>query len=566
MSNSILLLDTLIESERHEIASELSKQDYFEIFSSSNILKDKDLTYDDLQSGIVDGGDDGGIDSVYLFIDNEYINEEIQDFSHYKKGVSIELVVIQSKYSEGFKEIAVEKLNRTLNDLLQAEFDKKQLSIEYNKNVIEKFTVIAYTLKNLVVKFPNLTVNCYYSSKGDSSETHDKVKKKSVRLIEDIQDNWVDSKVNFYFFGASELLKEARRTPNVVYKIKTEDGFSPDRNMYVALVKLSDYFKFITNDNDILDKNLFEANIRDYQGNVNVNRAISHTLENNGGENFWWLNNGVTIIGAKMTSSGKEIIIDSPQIVNGLQTSNEIYRYFSTSKKGDFDRSILVRVICPEGEDSRDKIIKATNSQTSIPAVSLRGSDKIHRDIETFFKSNGYYYDRRKNQYKNEGKAIDKIVSLSFLGQALMTIILHKPNVARARPSTLLNNNEEYKKLFNEKNSLKSTYNCALLLKKVNTALRKLDITSSERGDLSFYTCLEIAYNNNKTLPTWDSMQNINISKITQEEIETCFKVIKEKYIELGGTNKVSKGNELIEWQMLRYKENRSATPSSTSL
>jgi len=553
MSNSILLLDTLIEAERLEIASELSKQDYFEIFSSSNILKDKDLTYDDLQSGIVDGGDDGGVDSVYLFIDNEYINEEIPSFLHYKKGVSIELVVIQSKYSEGFKETAVEKLNRTLNDLLQAEFDKSKLSIEYNKNIIEKFTTIAYTLKNLVVKFPNLTVNCYYSTKGDSSETHRKVKTKADRLIDDIQSNWIDSKVNFHFFGANELLKEARRTPNIVYKIKTEDGFSPDKNMYVALVKLSDYYNFITNDGSQLDKNLFEANIRDYQGNVNVNKAISYSLQNESNENFWWLNNGVTIIGSKMTSSGKEIIIDSPQIVNGLQTSNEIFRYFSTSKSEDFNRSILVRVICPEGEDSRDKIIKATNSQTSIPAVSLRGSDKVHRDIETFFKSNGYYYDRRKNQYKNEGKPINKIISLSFLGQALMTIILHKPNVARARPSTLLNNNEEYKKLFNDKNSLKSTYNCALLLKTIDTALRKTEISSSERGDLSFYTCLEVAYNKYQKLPTWVLMERINVSEITQKEIEMSFDIIKEKYLELGGTNKVSKGNELIDWQTSRY-------------
>ena len=43
----------------------------------------------------------GSLEAVY-----RYINEEIPTFSHYKKGVSIELVVIQSKYSEGFKEIA----------------------------------------------------------------------------------------------------------------------------------------------------------------------------------------------------------------------------------------------------------------------------------------------------------------------------------------------------------------------------------------------------------------------------------------------------------------------------
>ena len=48
-------------------------------------------------------------------------------------------------------------------------------------------------------------------------------------------------------------------------------------------------------------------------------------------------------------------------------------------------------------------------------------------------------------------------------------------------------------------------------------------------------------------------MENINISEITQKEIEMSFDIIKKKYIELGGTNKVSKGNELIEWQTSRY-------------
>lgn len=556
MSNSKLLIDTLINSERDEIASGMTIQDYFEVFSSSNVLKDKDLSYDELESGIVDGGDDGGVDSVYLFVDNEYINEEIQDFSHYKKGVLIELVVVQSKYSDGFKEIAVEKLHRTLNDLLQAEFDKQKLILEYNKNVIEKFELIAATLKSLVIKFPKLNFNCFYVAKGDTSEIHEKVKRKADRLKEDVQDNWVDSTVNFEFWGANELLREARRTPNITHRIKTDDGFSPEKNMYIALVKLSEYFEFITNDGGQLDKNLFEANIRDYQGNVAVNKAIRDTLEENGSENFWWLNNGVTILAAKMTSSGKEIIIESPQIVNGLQTSNEIYRYFSNGVINPSDRSVLIRVICPENEESRDKIIRATNSQTSIPAVSLRGSDKVHRNIETYFKSKGYYYDRRKNQYKNEGKPIDKIVSLSFLGQALMTIILHKPNVARARPSTLLNNNDEYLKLFNEQNSLKSIFNCALLLKAIDNELKKKEyISTTERSDLSYYVCLDIAYQIFNILPDWGLMDTLDFSLVTADLINDAFSVIQAKYQELGGTNKVAKGNDLITWQLARYKQ-----------
>ncbi|MBI9036137.1 MAG: AIPR family protein [Bacteroidales bacterium] len=554
MSNSKILLDTLVSSERTEIAPELSVQDYFEIFSASNVLKDKELSYDELCDGVVDGGDDGGVDSIYLFVGNEYINEEIQDYSIFKRGVTVELIVIQSKYSDGFKEIAVEKLHRTLNDLLQVDFDKTKLQVEYNKNVIEKFELISGTLKNLVIKFPKLKFDCYYVSKGDSSEIHEKVKRKSDRLKEDVQDNWVDSTVNFHFFGANELLKEARRTPNVIHKIKTNDGFSPEKNMYIALVNLAEFYQFIKNENNHLDKNLFEANIRDYQGNVTVNKAIRDTLEESGTENFWWLNNGITILATKMTSSGKELVIESPQIVNGLQTSNEIYRHFANSANGNQDKSVLIRVICPESEDSRDKIIRATNSQTSIPAVSLRGSDKVHRNIETYFKSYGYYYDRRKNQYKNEGKPIDKIISLSFLGQSLMAIILHKPNVARARPSTLLNNNDEYLKLFNEENSLKAIYNCALLLKRVDTELKKKHaITTTERSDLSYYVCLDVAYRKFNSLPTWDLMDSILVSEITSDDIDFSFSFVQSKYNELGATNKVAKGIDLITWQMSQY-------------
>ncbi len=372
--------------------------------------------------------------------------------------------------------------------------------------------------------------------------------------MEDIKGNWVDSEVLFSFWGANELLKEARRTPNIVHRIKTTDGFSPEKNMYIALVTLSEFNNFLINENGHLNKNLFEANVRDYQGNVIVNKAIRDTLENKDVENFWWLNNGITIIATKLTSSGKEIILESPQIVNGLQTSNEIFYYFSDTGQIEDNRCVLIRVICPENEESRDKIIRATNSQTSIPAVSLRGSDKVHRDIETYFKSFGYFYDRRKNQYKNEGKPIDKIISLSFLGQALMSIILHKPNVARARPSTLLNNNEEYIKLFNENNSLKAIYNCALLLKKVDVELRKLsNITVSVRSDLSFYVCLDVAYYKFNQLPNWDLMESIDINAISSEEINSSFCKIQEKYEELGATNKVAKGNELINWQIETY-------------
>lgn len=73
---------------------------------------------------------------------------------------------------------------------------------------------------------------------------------------------------------------------------------------------------------------------------------------------------------------GKELIIHHPEIVNGLQTSNEIYRFFRGNPALKDARSILVRVIVPEDEESRDKIIRATNSQTPIPKDMGKG-DKV---------------------------------------------------------------------------------------------------------------------------------------------------------------------------------------------
>ena len=57
---------------------------------------------------------------------------------------------------------------------------------------------------------------------------------------------------------------------------------------------------------------------------------------------------------------------------------------------------MLLRVIVPENEETRDKIIRATNSQTPIPKSSLRATDNVHRNIEDYFKPRGLYYDRRK--------------------------------------------------------------------------------------------------------------------------------------------------------------------------
>lgn len=186
---------------------------------------------------------------------------------------------------------------------------------------------------------------------------------------------------------------------------------------FVTLVKLTSFYKFITDENCQIRRRLFDANVRDYQGRNKVNTSIQETLSTETAEDFWWLNNGITILSNNaIPVSSRELQLDNPVIVNGLQTSNEIYSFYSQNPESLMkeSRNILVRVIVPESEESRNKIIFATNNQTNIPKSTLRVTDPIHLEIELYFKNKGLYYDRRKNFYRNEGKKPSDIVGVSF--------------------------------------------------------------------------------------------------------------------------------------------------------
>lgn len=89
-----------------------------------------------------------------------------------------------------------------------------------------------------------------------------------------------------------------------------------------------------------------------------------------------------------------------------------------------------------------------------------------------YFKGKDLYYDRRKNYYKNNGKKAIQIVSLPFLSQCLISVLLQSPNDARARPSTLLADDERYDSLYKPDQDLDVFYHIALIGKRVENVLK----------------------------------------------------------------------------------------------
>ena len=114
---------------------------------------------------------------------------------------------------------------------------------------------------------------------------------------------------------------------------------------YLALVNLVDYYRFISDEQGRLKDDIFDLNVRDYQGSVEVNEDIEDSLFNGIDINFWVLNNGVTVVADRGSSVAKDLTLENVQIVNGLQTSRSIYNYLTKKGTDDEKRSVLVKII-----------------------------------------------------------------------------------------------------------------------------------------------------------------------------------------------------------------------------
>ena len=199
-------------------------------------------------------------------------------------------------------------------------------------------------------------------------------------------------------------------------------------------------------------------------------------------------------------------------------------------------------------EEIRDNIIFATNNQTNIPKSSLRVTDTIHLQIEMYFKSRGLYYDRRKNYYKNQKKKSTEIVGVSFLAQCLISIILRKPDFARARPSTLLTDDETYAFLYEKNQNLEAYYKAALLGKKIHKNLSLTqEMTPAERSDVLFYLLYAVAAKViNKKEITFADLGNLDFSQVDENIINEIKELVYGKYKELGGNGRVAKSSSFI--------------------
>jgi len=489
-SNDRAVLDALLQERRAGRAPGMPEDEFFEIFVADQVLREFRLSDSEIDAGHVDGGGDGGIDAMYTFV-NGISALDVDDLPDASEP-TIDLVVVQATTTARFAEDRVRRLKDSLGDLLQLAATARDLRISYRSEVVDASRLFCATYLHFAASFPKLRISIVYATKGQAPGDNSQLRRRANSLCALIQDMFQDADVSFEFFGARELFQLANRQPSLESNVELHQVLTVDSSSYVALVSLTEFNRLVSDANG-LRAEIFDANVRDFEGSVEVNQGIRKTLSAEGGEgDFWWFNNGVTILVERATLAGQVLTIRDPQIVNGLQTSKEISDYLAANPQQD-DRTLLTRILVAASEETRDLVIRATNSQTKVSVFALRSTDPLHRDLEVFLRQSGLFYERRKNYYKNRGHDRSKIVTVADMSQAVVAALLLRPDDSRARPSSLVKDNTKYESVFSDTYPVEMYVKAITIQRAVDAFLVGRGMTSAERNNRRFHICTVMA-------------------------------------------------------------------------
>jgi AIPR protein len=218
----------------------------------------------------------------------------------------------------------------------------------------------------------------------------------------------------------------------------------------VAAVDLVKLVVDPSNPNQI-NEDAFNDNVRVYQKQNRINQRILETALSDANFEFWYLNNGITLVCEdciyQPNSRSPRVTLTDFQIVNGGQTTHALFEAY-LKKPEKLDDVLLLLRICQTKRSNpiADKISETTNSQTPVTTRDLHANDRIQRKLEEEFRSLGYFYERKANQFSSESHS--KRLNNELLAQLSLAFYLDQPSEAKNTKTVVFG--DKYDDIFRE--------------------------------------------------------------------------------------------------------------------
>lgn len=389
--------------------------------------------YEKLSNSVTDGFTDNGIDGIYSDPENN---------SFY---------IIQSKWIKsangGPDKGDILKLLQGIKDILSFNFDSFNDKIKAKKEIIKDAFLNSAVKIKVIVAF-----------------TGTKISDESQKIIQDYFNELNDANEVIYYepFNIRDchraLTLGIEGSPiNVdfdIYQWGKQDD--PVKSIYgqVNCMFLAEVF-------DQNKSRLFSQNIRGFMGESEINIQIVNSITKDP-ENFFYLNNGITILAKKIVKSafgGSDRITghfscEDITIVNGAQTVGSIYEAYKRNKDQVAKANVFVRIIslenCPDDFDKR--VTVATNTQNKIEKKDFVSLDINQQRLKTecLLEGLNYHFKRDDNPINPNDKNYyleEATISLSCFNHDIDLATLAKREISTLWTDT---KNPPYKYIFND--------------------------------------------------------------------------------------------------------------------
>jgi hypothetical protein len=157
------------------------------------------------------------------------------------------------------------------------------------------------------------------------------------------------------------------------------------------------------------------------------------------------------------------------------------------------------------------------------------------------------------------GKPVKKIIGIPFMAQAVIACALQEPANARARPSTLIKDDEAYRRIFNSSYPLDLYYKCAVIARAAEDILKSSsapDIYREHANNLRFYVASLVTLRlTGVPRPSVSNVANVDLYKMSDELTESAANDVYKEYKGMGSTDQVAKGTELEKQILSKHKK-----------
>ena len=458
---------------------------------------------------ITEGGNDAGVDAICIGDVNDY------DFS---------VTIFQGKYVFDLNKdsnFPANSIQKVIGSIV-AIFDPSK-PIEMNDDLMPKVEDIRSLIADGFI--PN--IKCVFTNNGSNWNNDG--------------DNHIgnsgfpESQVKFEYFnhkgivdsmqskkGIHEMLQLAGKSLQEVFNFK---------RVLIGKINVLEIAKLFDTHGD----SLLNRNIRNYLGlNSNrINLEIQNTLIGDKRDNFYFYNNGITMICSKFSYNGLQetnwkVRVDELQIINGGQTCKTIQRTIKENPDIDYSNAyVLIRLyeLSGEGMDSLiTDVTVATNSQNPVDLRDLRANDDLQKRIETAVAELGYTYKRKKD---NTISPRDTTILSSVAAESIYSIWKKKPYQAKFKKNKLFG--AFYHQVFDDING--SQLVMAVLIYRFCDSQRKKAVLHSDYPHIPYSNYFMSMIIGDLLL----SDLNISLNDLTHqkfEEVKTYFEINKDNLFE----------------------------------